>query len=151
MTLTAKQQRFVDEFLVDLNATQAAIRAGYSPKTARQVASENLTKPNIASAIAARQKKLADKAEWTAAERLSSLKAIHDAQKENDARVAISAIAEANKMQGSHAPAKKEIAGPHGGPIPTMDVTNLTDDQLAALEAAFSGIADDTEGDASEG
>lgn len=45
--LTAKQQRFCDEYLIDLNATQAAIRAGYSEKTARIIAAENLTKPNI--------------------------------------------------------------------------------------------------------
>lgn len=41
--LTAKQQRFCDEYLIDLNATQAAIRAGYSPKTAEQAASRLLT------------------------------------------------------------------------------------------------------------
>lgn len=52
MELTPKQQRFVEEYLVDLNATQAAIRAGYSPETARQTASENLSKPDIQSAIA---------------------------------------------------------------------------------------------------
>lgn len=46
-----KQQRFVDEYLVDLNATQAAIRAGYSKKTARAVGAENLSKPYIATAI----------------------------------------------------------------------------------------------------
>lgn len=51
MTLTAKQQRFVDEYLHDLNATQAAIKAGYSKKTARSVGSENLAKPDIAKAI----------------------------------------------------------------------------------------------------
>jgi phage terminase small subunit len=45
--LTAKQQRFCDEYLIDLNATQAAIRAGYSRKTARQTAAENMTKPVI--------------------------------------------------------------------------------------------------------
>lgn len=45
--MTAKQQRFCDEYLIDLNGTQAAIRAGYSKKTAASVASENLTKPNI--------------------------------------------------------------------------------------------------------
>lgn len=50
--LNAKQQRFVDEYLIDLNATQAAIRAGYSPKTATAIASENLSKPNISAAIA---------------------------------------------------------------------------------------------------
>lgn len=50
--LNAKQQRFVDEYLIDLNATQAAIRAGYSPKTAGAIASENLSKPAISAAIA---------------------------------------------------------------------------------------------------
>ncbi|MFR7481144.1 MAG: terminase small subunit [Roseburia sp.] len=45
--LTAKQKRFCDEYLIDLNATQAAIRAGYSKKTARAIANENLTKPAI--------------------------------------------------------------------------------------------------------
>lgn len=52
MALTAKQQRFVDEYLTDLNATQAAIRAGYSEKTARSISNENMTKPDIQAAIA---------------------------------------------------------------------------------------------------
>lgn len=51
MVLTDKQRRFVDEYLVDLNATQAAIRAGYSQRTARQMGDENLSKPDIAKAI----------------------------------------------------------------------------------------------------
>lgn len=45
--MTAKQKRFCDEYLVDLNATQAAIRSGYSEKTARKIGQENLTKPDI--------------------------------------------------------------------------------------------------------
>lgn len=45
--LPEKQQRFVDEYLIDLNATQAAIRAGYSPNTATEQASQLLTKLNI--------------------------------------------------------------------------------------------------------
>lgn len=53
--LTPKQQAFVDEYLIDLNGTQAAIRAGYSEKTARSVAAENLAKPYIALAISMRQ------------------------------------------------------------------------------------------------
>jgi phage terminase small subunit len=51
--MTPKQQRFVDEYLIDLNATQAAIRAGYSERTARQAGAENLSKPDIATAIEA--------------------------------------------------------------------------------------------------
>ncbi len=50
--LNARQQRFVDEYLVDLNATQAALRAGYSPKTAHVIGSENLKKPAIAAVVA---------------------------------------------------------------------------------------------------
>ncbi|MER8532102.1 terminase small subunit [Mesorhizobium sp. M1005] len=66
MPLTDKQKRFVDEYLVDLNATQAAIRAGYSEKTARSVGSENLTKPDIADAIAAKAANTVDKLDLSA-------------------------------------------------------------------------------------
>lgn len=47
MALTAKQEKFCLEYLIDLNATQGAIRAGYSKKTAKQIATENLSKPVI--------------------------------------------------------------------------------------------------------
>ncbi len=50
--LTPKQNSFVDEYLIDLNATQAAIRAGYSRNSARQIGDENLSKPVIAAAVA---------------------------------------------------------------------------------------------------
>ena len=49
--LTHKQAIFVQEYLVDMNGTQAAIRAGYSKSTARQIATENLSKPDINEAI----------------------------------------------------------------------------------------------------
>lgn len=52
MALSPKQQRFVEEYLVDLNATQAAIRAGYSPKTAEQQGPRLLGKVGVAQAIA---------------------------------------------------------------------------------------------------
>ena len=45
--LTAKMELFCQEYIVDLNATQAAIRAGYSEKTAQRIGSENLSKPLI--------------------------------------------------------------------------------------------------------
>ena len=66
--MTPRQQRFVEEFLIDLNATQAAIRAGYSPRTARNIASENLAKPDIQEAVAkakrARSERTEIDAEW---------------------------------------------------------------------------------------
>ena len=49
--LTPRQQRFVQEYAVDLNGTQAAIRTGYSAKTARAIASENLQRPAVKKAI----------------------------------------------------------------------------------------------------
>ena len=45
--MTLKQQRFADEYIITGNATQAAIKAGYSKKTAKVIANENLTKPYI--------------------------------------------------------------------------------------------------------
>ena len=49
--LTAKQERFVEQYLIEPNATQAAIRAGYSAKTAREIGPQNLKKLVIAAAI----------------------------------------------------------------------------------------------------
>lgn len=49
--MTKKQKRFVEEYLIDLNATQAAIRAGYSPETAGSIGAENLKKLEIKSRI----------------------------------------------------------------------------------------------------
>ena len=45
--MTDKQRKFCEEYIVDCNATQAAIRAGYSKKTAKQIGQENLTKPDL--------------------------------------------------------------------------------------------------------
>ena len=52
--LTAKQKRFCDEYLVDLNGTQAAIRAGYSVRSARQIADRNMSNDDIKKYIEAR-------------------------------------------------------------------------------------------------
>lgn len=65
-TLTAKQEAFIREYLVDLNATQAAIRAGYSEKTARQTATENLSKPVIAEMLQKAMDERAARTEITA-------------------------------------------------------------------------------------
>jgi phage terminase small subunit len=65
--VTARQQRFISEYLTDLNATQAAIRAGYSAKTAAEMGAENLRKPQIAAAIAAGKAQQLEKADLSAA------------------------------------------------------------------------------------
>lgn len=65
MALTAKQKCFVAEYLIDLNSTQAAIRAGYSLKTARSIGAENLTKPDISAALTEAMKKREERTEIT--------------------------------------------------------------------------------------
>ena len=63
--LTPKQQRFVEEYLIDLNATQAAIRAGYSPRTANEQGAQNLAKLSISEAIAEAQAKREERTQIT--------------------------------------------------------------------------------------
>lgn len=60
MKLTPKQKAFADEYLICGNATEAAKKAGYNPKSARQIATENLSKPSISAYIAERQKQIED-------------------------------------------------------------------------------------------
>jgi phage terminase small subunit len=66
MDLTDKQKRFCEEYMIDLNATQAAIRAGYSEKTAKDIACENLAKPNIQQKISELQKAISERTQITA-------------------------------------------------------------------------------------
>lgn len=73
MSLTDKQQRFVEEYLVDLNATQAAVRAGYSAETAAQSGYENLRKPEIADGIAEAMAERSRRVQITADEVLREL------------------------------------------------------------------------------
>lgn len=61
--LTHKQIKFANEYLIDYNATQAAIRAGYSKKTAYSIASENLRKPEVQIYLSSKKEKIAEKLE----------------------------------------------------------------------------------------
>ena len=63
--LTRKMERFAQEYVTDLNGTQAAIRAGYSPKTAKSKASDLLKDPRVQAAVEARLQELAERAKMT--------------------------------------------------------------------------------------
>jgi phage terminase small subunit len=65
LSLTAKQERFVQEYLIDLNATQAATRAGYSAKTANEQGCRLLTNVSVRSAIEDAQKRRSERTEIT--------------------------------------------------------------------------------------
>lgn len=88
----------------------AYITAGF--KANRGNAARLNANESIKARIAEITAKAAEKAEWTASDRLTSLKEIFDREAVGDARVAIAAIAEANKMQGSYAPTKTEAGEP---------------------------------------
>lgn len=74
MALTPKQRRFVAEYLIDLNATEAAKRCGYSEKTARSQGSALLTIPDISKAVADAQARQLNRSDLTAARVLEELR-----------------------------------------------------------------------------
>ena len=76
MALSYKQQRFIDEYMIDFNGTQAAIRAGYSPRTARHQAHQLVTDYRIQAELKARTAKLSEQASITVAEIVERLAAI---------------------------------------------------------------------------
>jgi len=82
MKLRPKQKKFCLEYLKDLNATQAAIRAGYSEKTAGEMGSENLKKPHIAEHIAELQRKISEKSEISIQNMIKYIKEVADEARE---------------------------------------------------------------------
>lgn len=91
--LTAKQQLFVREYLVDLNATQAAIRAGYSVKTAEWIGPQLLGKTHVAAAIQESMDKRSEKVELNAEFVLSGLKQITiDSMADGDRKSALKGL-----------------------------------------------------------
>lgn len=115
MTLTDKQRRFCEEYVIDWNATRAAIAAGYSANTARQVGSENLSKPDIAEYIDKIKNQLEEQAGLSALKVVLELKKIAFPSLEIEegeipviAKVAdrIKAIEVINKMLGFNSPEK---------------------------------------------
>lgn len=128
--LTDKQERFIQEYLIDLNATQAAIRAGYSENTARAIGYENLTKPHIQESIAEARKAAKDRLEitvdmkrkllWETALFASEQDVFGDDKpvvKQRNPAATVASIKELNAMDGDHAATKSEITGNGGGPI----------------------------------
>lgn len=105
MKLTPKQVRFIEEYLVDLNATQAAIRAGYSARTANRIGPENLSKPVIAEAIQIAQLARSERTQITVDKVLEDIELIklNAMQQEDDGKMINHAGAlKACELQGKH-------------------------------------------------
>jgi phage terminase small subunit len=139
----ARHEKFAQALAKGKTADEAYVDAGYKPD--RGHASRLAANGNIQARLEEIKSRVADKAEWTAADRLRDLKTIFDASLEKDARVAIAAIAEANKMQGSYAPQKRELTGANGGPI---EYANLTEEEIDARIAALAAGAGEDEPEA---
>ncbi|RDE07724.1 hypothetical protein [Pelagibacterium lacus] len=132
-----RHESFAQALAKGKTADDAYAQAGYRPN--RKNAWRLKTNEDIAARVAELGAKAAEKAEWSAADRLAALKRISDAAEAQDPRVAVSAISEANKMQGSHAPAKHT----HSGTIGTIDPTKLkgmSNEELDLLERAMVQI-----------
>lgn len=150
-TLTAKQERFVSEYLVDLNATQAAIRAGYSAKTAEAAASRLLRNVNVKTAVHGAMEKLSSRTEVTQEYVINNLLEVVERCMQRapvmvrQGRVTVQATDDEGRhvwafngkvsvsalhLLGKHLGMFKDLhehSGPDGGPI---DFRGLTDDQL---------------------
>lgn len=97
--LTERQKMFCKEYIVDLNATQASIRAGYSEKTARQIGSENLSKPYIQDEIASLIKEREERVKLTADKVLEDIERVRTlAEGSEQYNVSL----KASELQGKH-------------------------------------------------
>jgi len=148
MALSPKQHRFVTEYLVDLNATQAALRAGYSPRTAPQQGSRLLKNVDVQDAIATQQSQQFQAVEVRIEDVLRDLKAIAhtDLQTLSEqsgipARWAdkLKALELLMKHLGLAAPEQHQYLHHHVHFTPEQ-LNRMTDEQLDRTEAAYTEI-----------
>lgn len=136
MALRGKQQAFVDEYMQDHNATQAAIRAGYSKKTAQQTGSENLLKPVIAAEIAKRKAELSEKSQvdalWVLNQAVDLYKECRDESDRTQANKALDTIGKHVEVQAW----KDKVETHHSGSIGIGEV-------LAGLDGESNGLPSD--------
>lgn len=138
MALTPKQKRFCEEYLIDLNATQAAIRAGYSLKTAEQTASRLLRNVKVQEYIAKRQKELSRSTEITQERVIKELALIAFSNAADYARVV------EKKMKIEVGGVLVDVLDEDGNPVMYRTVEpvlteELTDDQKRALAVIKKG------------
>lgn len=136
--LTDKQKMFCKEYLIDFNGTQAAIRAGYSKKTANRIATENLSKPVIAEYVRQQKEKRNARVENLQDFVLKGLQENHARAQEIDN---ISASNRSLELLGKHEgmfsdKVKHEHTGKDGGAIETKSTIGL---DIATLKALAHG------------
>jgi len=137
--LTPKQRAFVREYLIDLNATQAAIRAGYSEDTAYSIGAENLKKPQIEAAISAAMKLRAERTNITADRVLQELAKIGFADIRKAIRWESALVTEEDNPDGGDIAVIKRIVT---NQVQLVSSDEIDDDTAAAI----SEISQNTNG-----
>ena len=129
--LTDRQARFCEEYLIDLNATQAAIRAGYSEKTANRIASELLSKLDIQEKITELKAERAKRTEMTQDSVIQELAAV--------ARAEVKGVRAVDKLKAL------ELLGKHLGMFVERYEVNAADIEKRIAEAREQGKKEGTQ------
>lgn len=126
--LTPKQERFIDEYLIDLNATQAAIRAGYSENTANRAGSRLLSNVDIQEIIQNRKTKLAEENKFTQGKaREMLLEAFEIAKCGSNPSSMVSAVTSLCKLYGLNEADKHELKNVGAAPVTIIEETIVSE------------------------
>jgi phage terminase small subunit len=129
-----RQQRFVREYLIDRNGAAAAVRAGYSPHTARQIAYELLTRPDVAEAVRQGEAEVAANAQLAREAVLRGLLAAIDlARCQGNPAAMIAGWREIAKMCGYYAQERKQITLSGDGHRLRTKLEAMSDAELSAI------------------
>jgi len=152
MALTAKQRRFVDEYLIDLNATQAAIRSGFSIKRASEIGYQLLQKTTVQEFIVIRMKEREQRTEITQDKILADIEKVkqhamktgYDAQG-NEVMNNYPSALKASELQGKHLgmwveKQSIEVTGKNGGSINAVLNTMTEAQYKIALKEALNEL-----------
>lgn len=163
--LTPKQEMFVREYLIDLNATAACVRAGYSSHTADRIGPELLGKTCVKAAIQVALEKRAEKVELNAEWVLKRLRDISnrcvqaepvliwdagakDWVKSGEYKFDSAGANKATELIGKHLGLfvdRREVSGPGGGPIQVQEISRMTDEELDEELARLTDTGTDTD------
>lgn len=139
--ITALQQRFVEEYVIDLCATEAAKRAGYAKTSAHSSGHDLLKKPEINSAIKKELAKLKERThisqEWVIEQLKLNYKRAVESGEGSVANRALELIGK--HMQMFPEKVKAELSGPDGGAIRIRAAADMSDDELAIIASEEDG------------
>ena len=136
-TLTAKQSRFIDEYMVDMNGAAAAVRSGYSKKTSRAIACELLTKPDLQAELQARGAALAQELKITRTDIVRNfLDAYEIARADRQPSVMVSSMAAVAKLLQLYAVETKRVELTAGQDSVYKNMILKSDAELTAMIAS---------------